>query len=286
MIKIENLNVSIANKEIISGLNISIMPSTITLISGRNGVGKSTLLRVVAGVNKEYSGFVYVFNKDIRDYRCSDKKNIVSSYLGKNYFDNLSVFDNLKLSTFYMSNNRKSIDDVVNYFELESLLNLYPVNLSNGQQQKLSLAIAFLNNCKLFLLDEPFNFLDNNSIEKLLKTLIYLKEEHDVTILISSHISYRHEDFFDNVILIKDSDDVVMFDYKIMSDLYCFDVEKSSFEFFEDKKMIGFWGKKKIYQSEYKLFLSSNCEHFNCVLKYSLNYKKISIDEFLTYETN
>ena len=67
---------------------------------------------------------------------------------------------------------------------------------------------------------------------------------------------------------------------------YSFDVEKSSFEFFEDKKMIGFWGKKKIYQSEYKLFLSSNCEHFNCVLKYSLNYKKISIDEFLTYETN
>jgi len=51
MIEIENLTISLANKEIISNLNVSLETATITLISGRNGVGKSTLMRAIAGVN-------------------------------------------------------------------------------------------------------------------------------------------------------------------------------------------------------------------------------------------
>ncbi|OYU66012.1 MAG: hypothetical protein CFE22_11130 [Cytophagaceae bacterium BCCC1] len=285
MIEIENLTISLANKEIISNLNVSLETASITLISGRNGVGKSTLLRAIAGVNNKYSGILKFQNKEIKEYKRLEKKNEISSYFGQNFFDNLTVFDNLTLSTFYLPQNRKTIDEVVGLFELDSILNLFPVSLSSGQRQKLALSIAFLNNCKLLLLDEPFNFLDSVSIEKLLKTIKNLRDTFKITVLISSHIENNLGDFFDNVVLLKSSNSALKLDRKSMNDLYCFEMSDSSASTL-NKTILGFWGEKKISDSTYKLFLSSNYQQFDLILKQSLSHKKISVSEFLSYETN
>jgi len=254
MIEIENLTISLANKEIISNLNVSLETATITLISGRNGVGKSTLMRAIAGVNKKYSGIIKFQNKEIKEYNRLEKKNEISSYFGQNFFDNLTVFDNLTLSTFYLPQNRKTIEEVVGLFDLEPILNLYPVSLSSGQRQKLALSIAFLNNCKLLLLDEPFNFLDSVSIEKLLKTIKNLRDTFKITVLISSHIEKNLVDFFNNVVLLKSSRDAIKLDRKSMNDLYCFEMVGSSATAL-DKNILGYWGEKKISDSAYKLYL-------------------------------
>jgi ABC-2 type transport system ATP-binding protein len=285
MIEIENLTISLAQKEIISNLNMSLETASITLISGRNGVGKSTLLRAISGVNKNYSGIIKFQDKEIRELKRLDKKNGISIYFGQNYFDNLTVFENLTLSTYYLPQNRKTIDEVVGLFDLESILSLYPVSLSSGQRQKLALSIAFLNNCKLLLLDEPFNFLDSVSIEKLLKTIKNLRDTFKITVLISSHIENNFGDFFDNVVLLKSSRDAIKLDRKSMNDLYCFEMVGSKITPL-NIDIFGNWGEKRISESVYKLFLSSNNKQFGEVLQQAISHKKISISEFLAYETN
>lgn len=165
---------------------------------GPNGAGKSTTLKIIAGLLKPDSGEVLIkgYNpnsieaKRLMGYLPEDPSPYIS----------LSVQENLE----YIGSVRKTKDlpDRINYLmgilSLEQYRKSRTSSLSRGNRQKLALALSLIHNPKILIMDEPLNYLDIPSQERVFKML----KEMDATFLVSTHIMSIAERLTDRVIMI------------------------------------------------------------------------------------
>ena len=185
------------DKEVaLRGASFSVASGEFVCLIGPSGAGKSTILKIIAGFEKESSG------KVIRP------ENVAVVFQGGALFPWLTVFDNVALgirtmhvpeSTAYKETNR--------YIEMMGLANFvskYPRELSGGQRQRVGLARALAVNPSVLLLDEPFSELDIKTTEELHKDLIRMWKETQKTIVMVSHSIEEAVTLADRIILVKD----------------------------------------------------------------------------------
>ncbi|RPH30034.1 MAG: ATP-binding cassette domain-containing protein [Bacteroidales bacterium] len=157
---------------------------------GKSGVGKTTLLRMIAGLTNPDSGYIKVNNEIWFD---SDKKinikpqqrNIGFVFQDYALFPNMTVKEHLLYAQFYKE--RGYVSELLEIFHLKGLCERKPAKLSGGQQQRLAVARALARKPQILLLDEPLSALDNETRTILQDEILLAHEKFSATTLLVSH---------------------------------------------------------------------------------------------------
>ncbi|MFM9838613.1 MAG: ABC transporter ATP-binding protein [Cyclobacteriaceae bacterium] len=183
----KNFNHTVA----LDNVSFEIRKSDIVGIVGPNGSGKTTLLNILAGTIRPTSG----------GYHFNNSQQIGMSISRKGFFDDMSVKNNLKLIARLNSIQEKEVIRVMNDFQIDFSDKSFG-KLSAGMKQRVSLAVPFLKNQDLILLDEPSNHLDIDSI-MILRSKILQSKEVGASFLITSHILSDLEKVCDRILFMK-----------------------------------------------------------------------------------
>lgn len=172
-------------------ISFSIEEFSFSIIFGKSGVGKTTILRMIAGLIEPEDGYIkttsgYWFNKKEKINLPVQKRKI--GYVFQEYalFPNMNVKDNLN----YALENKKDknyVDEILELFNLKNLAHIYPDKLSGGQKQKVALARAIVRKPDLLLLDEPLSALDLENRNKLQDELKIIHERFKITTIMITH---------------------------------------------------------------------------------------------------
>lgn len=186
MIKVEGVSLTLQNNPILHGINVRFERGKIHGLIGRNGSGKTMLMKCICGFVRPTSGEIFVDNKHIgRESDFLDNTGIIIETPG--FIPYYSGFKNLKLLADLRG--KISKENIRNSMELVGLdpnLKLRVGKYSLGMRQRLGLAQAIMENPDLLILDEPMNGLDKDGVKDMRQYLLDLKMQGK-TILIASH---------------------------------------------------------------------------------------------------
>lgn len=195
MLKIKNLSFSYDQLPIISDLNLNIDDQEIVALIGPSGQGKSTLLRIICGLENVQSGSIILNNQCINDL-APNKRNIGLVFQDYALFPHLNVKKNIG----YACKDNDIIEQLIEDFGLTGLENVSVSTLSGGQQQRVAIARSLAAMPKLLLLDEPFSNLDNAIKEEIKKSMKEVFVKYQMTCIIVSHNDKDYEGLANRVI--------------------------------------------------------------------------------------
>jgi heme exporter protein A len=166
MLTLENISFYRNDNKIFERLSYTLSISSALIITGKNGSGKSSLLKIIAGLYPLESGNILWGNENIKNFR--NEFNGDLQYIGhKNVLkNNLTILENLKFFS-KIHDTELSINFALNYFDLKNIQNIAIKNLSAGMKQRVLLAKLLCCPASIWLLDEPSTHLDNIQKEKL-----------------------------------------------------------------------------------------------------------------------
>lgn len=191
MLTIDNLSFFKDHKKIFSNLGFSVSVSSALIITGKNGCGKSSLLKIIAGISKASSGKILWGGNDVENFRADFNGD--TQFLGhKNFLkQELTVFENLDFFA-RLEGSEMAVPAALRFFELDEFANQKVKNLSAGWQKRAMLAKLLCCPTTLWLLDEPSSNLDKAGREKL-HGLIKNRSKEDGLVIMTTH----DEMFFD-----------------------------------------------------------------------------------------
>lgn len=202
-IKLENISKRFKNENVLNGISYSFESGKIYSIVGRNGSGKSVLLKIIAGLYLQDKGNVLFDNKNYNMINeIPDNLGIVIEQ--PSFINDLTGLENLKLLASIR--NVATERDIVESLEIVNLkddMNKKYSKYSLGMRQKLSIAQAIMEQQKVILLDEPFNGIDRQSVVSIKEYLKKAKNE-DKLIIITTHIMDDVVDLSDVMLYIED----------------------------------------------------------------------------------
>lgn len=160
LLKIEQLHAAYGQSAILWGVDLTAAQGKVTTIMGRNGVGKTTLMRSIMGLVKCTAGNVIFDDKSIIDLPTEKRAQSGIAYVpqGREIISKLTVYENILIGTEALPSKDKSFDEqeIYSIFPiLKTFRNRLGGNLSGGQQQQLAIARALVGKPKLLILDEP-----------------------------------------------------------------------------------------------------------------------------------
>lgn len=189
IVRINNLRKEFGKFTAVHDLSFAVKKGEIVGLLGANGAGKTTTLHMLLGLTKPTSGTIRLFGRDIETDRVAilERVNFASSYVHLPY--NLKVMENLIVfgHIYQVRNARDKILELLRLFEIEHLANKTSGMLSSGEQTRLNLCKALLNDPELLVLDEPTASLDPDLADKVRKVLKRVKEERGMTVVTTSH---------------------------------------------------------------------------------------------------
>jgi len=188
VLTIDSLNVSYGETQIIKDLSLHCDSDEILAVLGRNGMGKTTLLRSIAGALESDSGSIVFNGEDVTDQPSHERarRGITLIPQGREIFPDLTVDENLQMGT-YAAGGRTPLDRdrVYEYFPiLEERLEQKGGTLSGGQQQMLAIARGLVTNPELILLDEPSEGIQPSIVEQIGEILPEIHRNEDVPVVV------------------------------------------------------------------------------------------------------
>lgn len=188
MLEVSNLNVYYGQSRILENVSLSVPGGKVACLLGRNGVGKTTLLKAVMGVLKARSGTVTYAGEKITSWLPHQRARAGIGYVpqGRGIFPYLTVAENLILG-FEATKERRSeaVEEMYQQFPiLATFARRMAGTLSGGQQQQLALARALISKPKLLVLDEPTEGIQPSIVLEIEELLISLKKSSNLTILL------------------------------------------------------------------------------------------------------
>ncbi len=196
IIELENLSYSIAGREILNDVSLSINEGEIFAVVGLSGTGKTTLLRLITGLIKPTEGKLYVMGQDITQ-KNEKELNIMRQKLGLVFqygalFDSLTVEENVGFHLCEHSNMkddeiRKIVADRLHEVGMPGIEKMKPAELSGGMQKRVGIARALVSNPSILLYDEPTSGLDPVIAAAIDELIVSLRDNLGVTEVIVSH---------------------------------------------------------------------------------------------------
>ena len=188
MLTLSNLSVSYDGSRILRGVNLTVPKNSLVCLMGRNGVGKTTTLKSIMGLVSPDAGSVVLDGQTLDGQKPDGRSRAGLGYVpqGRDIFPHLTVWENLKISMV--------VHGVKDSSQIDRVLELFPILkeflprkggvLSGGQQQQLAIARALLTEPKILLLDEPTEGIQPNIIDLIGETLVKIKNEGKISILL------------------------------------------------------------------------------------------------------
>ncbi|MBE6123968.1 MAG: ABC transporter ATP-binding protein [Erysipelotrichaceae bacterium] len=198
-IKLENVSKKYGDKTIFSSLSFTFKENKITCLMGPSGIGKTTLVRMIAGLTP--------FQGNIT------KPNAISYIFQEaRLINNLTVYENLDyvIKNIYKDKNERKqiIENTLKKVELLEYASFYPNQLSGGMAQRVSIARAFIYPSSLLIMDEPFKQLDEELRTKVIKEFLKLLKENKKTVIYITHDIEEAKLLTNNIYIIKNESEI------------------------------------------------------------------------------
>lgn len=183
--------------QILKGVTFDVHDGDFVIVSGPSGSGKSTLLHIMLGLEEPSSGTVSIVGEDIYSYRTEDDRAVLRKqlvgmvYQQPNWIKSLSVIENVAFPLLLLGREKnESIQKAQALLEKVSMTDwagYKPTELSSGQQQRIAMARALINNPEIIIADEPTGNLDYNSGQTVMQILQDLNTQEKRTIVMVTH---------------------------------------------------------------------------------------------------
>ncbi|GAA1781660.1 sulfate ABC transporter ATP-binding protein [Actinomadura chokoriensis] len=206
-IEIRDVNKSFGDAPVLRDVSVGIASGSLTALLGPSGGGKSTLLRVIAGLETPDSGRVLISG---RDATSTPPQRRGVGFVFQHYaaFKHLTVFDNvafgLKIRKRPKAEIRRRVGELLDLVHLDQFAKRYPAQLSGGQRQRMALARALAVDPEVLLLDEPFGALDAQVRKELRAWLRRLHDEVHVTTVFVTHDQEEAIEVADSIVVLAD----------------------------------------------------------------------------------
>ncbi len=187
MLAVNAIDVFYAESRILTRLNLAVGEGQVVCVMGRNGVGKSTLLKTIMGLLAPRHGTILFDEQEISHLTPYERARLGIGYVpqGREIFPSLSVWDNLVLGARKRRPRRESLEYVMSLFPaLSQMLGKRGGDLSGGQQQQLAIARTLISEPKLLLLDEPTEGIQPSIVQEIAAVLQRIKQERKRSILL------------------------------------------------------------------------------------------------------
>ena len=196
-LEINNVTFSASEKNKVSNVSLNIEnEGDIICLLGPSGIGKSTILRTIAGLEKVKAGTILLKNRIIssKDKNVEpENRNISMAFQDSSLFPHYNVLQNIEFGAERNKKKKKNltINGVIKFLDLNHIKDKFPHQISSGEAQRVSLARALLSNPDLLLLDEPLSNVDQSFKEEIQVKLKKILIEQKITTIIVTHDSYE-----------------------------------------------------------------------------------------------
>jgi len=190
MIKVENINKNFGGNTVLKNVSFELQPNTVLSLLGKSGCGKTTLLKILAGLLQPDNGVFELYEQDVFSV-APQQRGIV--YLSQEplLFSHLNVFENLayglRIRKIEKTLLKTQVEELAEKLKLQDQLNKNTEQLSGGQKQRVSFGRALIINPKIMLLDEPFGSLDANTRVEMQELFLHVKQTINMTALFVTH---------------------------------------------------------------------------------------------------
>ena len=207
MIKTESLKFSYDGKKYFDFPDINLDSDENLLIIGNSGIGKTTLLHLLAGILKPESGSINVSGIDISKFSDTELDKFRGDNIGivfqkPHFISSLTINENLKLAQ-YLSSSKTSVDakKILESLNINDKYQQKPNQLSEGEKQRASIALALINSPSLILADEPTSSLDDFNCDNVIKLLKTQAKDHKAQLIVITHDARLKKHFKNNLTL-------------------------------------------------------------------------------------
>jgi multiple sugar transport system ATP-binding protein len=189
-VRLANIHKSFGPVEVVKGLDLEVEDGEFLVVLGASGSGKTTALRMIAGLESVTSGRVLIGDRDVTDVlpKYRDVAMVFQSYA---LYPHMTVFANIAYPLIVRRRPKAeiqaSVNDVARQVQLETLLERYPRQLSGGQRQRVALARAMIRRPAAFLMDEPLSNLDAKLRGYMRAELKHMQQELGITTIYVTH---------------------------------------------------------------------------------------------------
>ncbi|AUB51843.1 MULTISPECIES: amino acid ABC transporter ATP-binding protein [Enterococcus] len=210
MIELKKISKSFGDKQVIKDFDLVIPEGQTLAIGGPSGGGKTTMLRILAGLEKADSGEFYLDGTKFDPFELKTEEQVVGVvFQDFQLFPHLSIFDNITLAPKMVLKQSKEeytkkAEELADSLGIRDLLGNYPYQLSGGQKQRVAIARALAMNPRVLAYDEPTSALDPELRQQVEKLILSLKEE-GVTQIIVTHDLVFAENVGDQLIKVMPS---------------------------------------------------------------------------------
>lgn len=205
MLNVTSLHAAYGQSEVLHGIDLNVAPGEIVAIMGRNGMGKTTLMKTLMGILPEKSGHIAVGDQQVTGLKSHKRVAKGLGYVpqGRMIFSAMTVQENVETG-LTVTNSTRVPDDIYELFPvLLEMKNRRGGNLSGGQQQQLAIARALASNPKVLLLDEPTEGIQPSIIREMARTLRKIRDRKGLSIIVSEQVLSFALDVADRVMVIE-----------------------------------------------------------------------------------
>ena len=194
MIELENVAYNYGGGELLSEISLKLQPGSFHFLTGPSGAGKTTLLKLCYGALVPTSGFVRLFDRDVRELERDDialaRRRVGVVHQDCQFLDHLTVADNIALPLMVAGRDLlaegANLKELTNWVGLTARSGAYPPELSGGERQRAALARAVIMSPDVIVADEPTGNIDWDMSQRLLRLLVELNRMGK-TIMIATH---------------------------------------------------------------------------------------------------
>ena len=196
MIETKAVTKNFGDLQVLKGIDLSINEKEIVSIVGKSGAGKTTLLQLLGTLEKPSSGDILIQGKNVSKLQEKELASFRNKSIGfvfqfHHLLPEFTAFENVCLPGFIGKQAKKIVTErsnfLLNTLGLENRINHRPNELSGGEQQRVSIARALMNNPKIILADEPSGNLDSKTADEIHDLFFKLREDHGLTFVIVTH---------------------------------------------------------------------------------------------------
>lgn len=214
MLVLENICKQYDGKWLFNNLNLELPSRGLFVVSGKSGIGKSTLLNIIGLLTKPDNGRILFNGKDLNKLTKDQQNMYRSTYIGYvfqeyNLIEELTVYENIELSlrnNFDSNERSERILNVLKKLNIDHLVNKKVKYLSGGERQRVAIGRALVKKSKIILLDEPTSHIDQNNATQFIALLKEIAKDH--LIVCSTHKIDQFSNFMDGYVLIHSDGDV------------------------------------------------------------------------------
>ena len=208
MLDVDGLHVAYGQSEVLHGTSFKVAPGEIIAIMGRNGMGKTTLMKAMMGIMPQTAGDIRLGGESVATLKSHQRVKKGMAYVpqGRMIFSTMTVKENIETGLI-AGGGREVPGDIYELFPvLLEMKGRRGGNLSGGQQQQLAIARALATKPKVLLLDEPTEGIQPSIIREMARTLRRIRDERGLSIVVSEQVLSFALDVADRVLVVENGE--------------------------------------------------------------------------------